>query len=98
MIDKRRLSLFDQSAPAIRPLQLELVTGMGKTQEVSENNKRDKVMRLYQEEYLKKQAQRDLKEGTLSGLRDKAKKERVLNSTLRSLKDAERTEALRNRV
>ena len=53
---------------------------------------------MYQEESLKKQAQKDLKEGTLAGLRDRVKKEKVLNSTLRNIKEAERTEALRNKV
>lgn len=55
-------------------------------------------MKFYQDEYIKKQAQKEIKESTLAGVREKARKEKIMNSTLKSLKDAERTEALRNKV
>lgn len=48
-------------------------------------------MRFYQEEYIRKQVQKEMKESTLAGVREKARKEKIMNSTLKSLKDSERT-------
>lgn len=61
-------------------------------------DRKEKVMLFYREEMVRKQAQKEIKETALTGIRDKAKQEKILNTTLRSLKEAQRTEAVRGKV
>ena len=47
---------------------------------------------------VKRQAQKEIKDNSLAGLREKVRQEKTLNTTLRNLKEAERAEALKSKV
>jgi hypothetical protein len=71
---------------------------MSKTVAVHEEGRKEKVMKFYKEEFIRREAQKDLKQTGLAAIREKAKQEKNMNATLRSMKEAERTEALRSKV
>ena len=94
-IDLRKWSLYDQSE---RTIQQEIG---GKTLPVMQSvaaQKKQNVARMTREDFLKREAQKEVKESNLAGIRQKAKQERSMNTTLRNLKEVERTEAVRQKV
>jgi len=83
-IENSKVHLFEQVEVG-KKSEKEDVGLLSKTVSVMEDKKKQ-VKKHYQQDELRREAQKELKEATLTGIREKAKQEKLLNSTLRNLK------------